>query len=104
MEKRKKKAQEEAKPYTHTRNQEYAPILPQPHAFTTPRANTITTAVVIQGLGASAEGCRHVVRDEQSCEENTDAQGEETLRESRQCGSTLTQSPHTHPHALTVKE
>lgn len=88
----------------HTRKPGVHSIPPRPHAFTTPRANTITTAVVIQGLGAFAKGCRHVVRDEQSCEENTDAQGEETLRESRQCGSTLTQSPHTHPHTLTVKE
>lgn len=63
-------AREDARKPTQT--QVHA-VFPWPHIHT----NTITTAVVIWGLVTSVKGWRHVVRAEQSCEENTDAQGKQ---------------------------
>lgn len=79
---------EQKKKKTHVRKQIHAHTEPERTQtstlrlsvtthFTISHTNTITTAVVIQGLDASVEGWRHVVEAEQSCEENTDAQGKQ---------------------------
>lgn len=77
---KKKKTHERKQIHAHTepeRTQTSTLRLSVTTHFTISHTNTITTAVVIQGLDASVEGWRHVVEAEQSCEENTDAQGKQ---------------------------